>query len=343
MFEAAHVVAGANESFDALNKRLYAGGFTDGLPVVPPTRERIDDMLGGRGAQEVIATLAPMFVEAMNEAVACCAVMAGCLPEYMPVIIAAVEALAEPQFNLLGVATTTGTAAVCTLVSGPVAKSIGMNADANALGPGVRANASIGRAISLVLRNVAGATPGELDMATMGQPGKYTFCFAENEDANPWGPLHVSRGLRREESAVTVIAAAGTMEVRDECSGSAESLLTTFARSMLAAGSAGASGLLTGGGALVLLAPDHARIIAKEMTRAQAQAFVHEHARLPVSALSPEMQAHLEKAGIARSGELRVAASPEDILFGVVGGAGNKSTYIPSWGGQKRAVTRPVK
>lgn len=342
LFEVKAAIADDKESFDAANERLYAAGFTDGLPVIPPTRERIERMLGERDPQRKVATLAPMMAEATNEAIASCAVLAGCRPEHMPVLIAAVEAVAEPQFNLLGVQTTTGSAAVCLFVNGPIVKHLAINFDVNALGPGVRANAAIGRALVLVLRNVGGATPGELDMSTMGQPGKYTFCFAENEAASRWEPFHVSRGYTQEESTVTAIAVAGTMEVRDECSPSARSLLTTFSRSMLAAGSAGNRGLLTGNEPLILLAPDHARIIANDMTRKEAQAFVYQSAQLPVERLSPEMQAHLRKSDISSSDMLRVSRSPEDILFVVVGGAGNKSTYIPSWGGETRSVTKRI-
>jgi hypothetical protein len=283
-----------------------------------------------------------MMESATREAVACCAVMAGCLPEYMPVVEAAVAAAGEPQFNLLGVQTTTGSAAVCMIVNGPIVERLRINYAGNALGPGVRANAALGRALALTLRNVGGAVPGELDMATLGQPGKYTFCFAENERENPWEPLHVTRGYAREDSTVTIVAAAGTMEVRDDCSSSAQALLRTFALSMIPAGSATGSGMLTGGEAFVLLAPDHAALIAKEKSRREAQALVFEAAQLPVSALAPQMQTHLQTGGIAPDARLHVARSPDDIHFLVVGGTGYKSAYIPSWGGASLSVTRRI-
>jgi hypothetical protein len=299
-------------------------------------------MLRGRDPAEHIAELAPLMASARREALACCAVMAGCLPEYMPILEAAVAAAGEPQFNLLGVQTTTGSAAVCMIVNGPVVERLGINYAANALGPGVRANAALGRALALTLRNVGGAVPGELDMATLGQPGKYTFCFAENERENPWEPLHVTRGYAREDSTVTVLAAAGTMEVRDDCSSSADALLRTFALSMTPTGSATGSGMLTGGEALILLAPDHAAVIAKEKSRREAQAFVFETAQLPVSVLAPEMQRHLQSSGLEPDARLCVARSPDDILFMVVGGTGYKSAYIPTWGGGCRSVTRRI-
>lgn len=341
------VVIDPRQRFEEANERLYALGLTDGLPVVPPTRERIEAMVGGHDPALVLATLAPLFREATVYKVAFCAVMAGCLPRYLPVLIAAVEAVAEDEFNLLGVQTTTGTAAPLVIVNGPVARRLGINASTNALGPGVRANATIGRALALVLRNVGGAIPGELDMATMGQPGKYTFCVAENEQASPWEPLHVSRGFDRHQSTVTVVAAAGTMKVRDDCSPGAESLLTTFARSMLAVGSVSGNGLLSGGRPLLLLCPDHARVIAREKTRDAAQAFLFEKARLPVNALPPETRAYWEQRRLIKPEadgmtELRVAERPSDIMLIVVGGTGYKSTYVPTWGGGIRPVTKPV-
>lgn len=334
-------------SIDEVNERLYTLGLTDGLPIVPPTRARIETMLGDRDPARVVATLAPLSGEASLYRIAVCAVMAGCLPEYLPVVIAAVEAVAENEFNLLGIQTTTGTAAPAVIVNGPAAKQLGFNSGTNALGSGVRANATVGRALALVLRNVGGAIPGELDMATMGQPGKYTFCFAENEAANPWEPLHVSRGFDREQSTVTVLAASGTAEVRDDCSAVAESLLTTFAHSMLGAGSVGGSGMLSGGEPLILLSPDHARVVARDKTRQAAQAYLFETARLPLSALPHETQAHLRKRQTAKAeGEekemLRVAARASDIMLVVAGGTGFKSTYVPTWGGGTRAITKPI-
>ena len=335
------------QGFDEAYERLYALGVTDGLPVVPPTPDRIATMLGDRDPARVVATLAPMFGAASLHKIAICAVMAGCLPEYLPVLIAAVEAVAEKEFNLLGVQTTTGTAAPVMIVNGPAAARLGLNCATNALGPGVRANATIGRALALVLRNIGGAVPGELDMATMGQPGKYTFCFAENEQASPWEPLHVSRGFDRDQSTVTVLAAAGTIEVRDECSARAESLLTTFARSMLSAGSVSSTGLLSGGEPLLLLSPEHARVIGREKTRAAAQTFLFETARLPLGALPHEAQANLKQREAVKSkgdtgGELRLAVRAGDIMLAVVGGVGYKSTYVPTWGGGALAITKPI-
>ena len=333
-----------SEALEGVNSRLVELGLSDGLPCVPPTSERIDKMIAGREPKAVLTRLPPFFAEATIYRIAVCAIMAGCEPAQMPVLLSAVEALGEPNFNLLGIQTTTGAAAPAFVINGPAAARLGINGGANALGPGSRANAAIGRALSLILRNIGGAIPGELDMATMGQPGKYTFCFSENEQASPWEPLHVSRGYKSEQSTVTVIATAGTMEVRDDRSRAAESLLMTFAQSMLSAGSIGGSGFLCGGRPLLLLAPDHAAIIGRTMSRRQTQGFLFQQARLPLSALAPEMCEYLTQRGAQdEHGMLHVAPNPEDILLVVVGGTGNKSTYIPTWGGGLPAVTREIR
>lgn len=323
---------------------LWRHGLTDGLPVIPPTPERIAAMLGGRPPDRVVARLAPAQGQASLHRLAFCAVMAGCEPRHFPVLIAATRAVAQAPFNLLGLQTTTGSAAVALILNGPLAAQLQVNAGCNALGPGALSNAVLGRALALILRNVGGAVPGTTDLATMGQPGKYAFCFAENEPASPWAPLQVTRGFSAAQSTVTVVGAAGTLEVKDDASRSAEALLTTFARSMVAAGSLGGGTLLGGGEAVVLLAPEHAAIIGRTLSRAQAQAYLYEHATLAFDQLSPDVAAHLREklaAGPEPRQEtvLHVASQPEDILLLVVGGVGIKSTYIPTWGGTTRAVT----
>ncbi|MBI4083672.1 MAG: hypothetical protein HY423_13790 [Candidatus Lambdaproteobacteria bacterium] len=332
-------------SFEEVNGLMYRLGLTDGLPVVPPTEERVERMLGGRDPERVLAAIPPGLGQATLKKVAVCAVMAGCRPEYLPVLMAAVEAVARPEFNPLGVLTTTGNAWPMILVNGPIIQRCELNFGHNALGPGVRANATIGRAFTLILRNIAGAIPGKTDMATQGQPAKYGLCVPENEGANPWGPFHVSRGFRRDQSVVTVIAIAGTFEVVDGKSTTAAHLLTTFANSMTTAGSTGGNRCLGSGEPLLFLSPEIVRIVGREMSRADAQRFLFDHARLPLSRLSSEAAAHLtqirEAEGEAQ-GDLLIADKPESILLVVLGGVGIKSTYAPTWGGGTRSVSLPV-
>ena len=214
------------------HEALFDRGWTDGLPVVPPTEARVLRMLDGttRDAQDVVAVVPPDLVEATVEKVAVNAVLAGCKPEYLPVVLAAVEAACTDEFNVHGLLATTWFSGPMVVVSGPITKRIGMNSGVNALGQGNRANATIGRALQLVVRNVGGGRPGGVDRATLGNPGKYTFCFAEAEDDHaPWESLARSRGVAAETSAVTLFAAAGVTGVVDQLSRTADSLARSFA------------------------------------------------------------------------------------------------------------------
>ncbi len=196
---------------DDVAEFMFDQGFSDGLPLVPPTPERVMRMLGGthRNPQDIIATVPPNMGEATVEKIAINAVMAGCKPEYLPVVIAAVEAVCTDEFNIHGVTATTMGAAPVMIINGPVRERIGMNKGLGALGAGNRANATIGRALRLVVRNVGGATTGGVERSTLGNPMKFTMCFAEHEERSPWPALHVERGFQPEDSVVTVFAMTG--------------------------------------------------------------------------------------------------------------------------------------
>ena len=272
-----------------------ASGLGDGLPIVPPTAARVGRMLAANGADPaaVVCLLAPLFAPATWQDIAVNAVMAGCRPEHLPVVVAAIDALAEPEFNLIGIATTTGSAATLLIVNGPIAPRIGLNAGANALGPGRRANAAIGRAVRLVLQNVGGAKPGEIDMATLGQPAKLGFCMAENEAASPWPPLHVDRGFDARDSVVTVVGNAGIVEIVDSSSTRPEALAQTFAQSMLIAGTLGGGGLLGGGEPLLVLPPEQAVLLHQAgCAKGQFKALVWERAVFALDRLSPAIRDH---------------------------------------------------
>ncbi|MGH8619896.1 MAG: hypothetical protein ACREUW_19575 [Burkholderiales bacterium] len=340
-----------NTDFDAAQAELHAAGVTDGLPVVPPTEARIAAMLahGGFDPAEVITTLPPGFGEATWREVARNAVMAGCLPEHVAVVGAAVEALAAPEFNLIGIATTTGSATPIVIVNGPVAARIGMNAAGNALGPGNRANAAIGRAIGLCLRNIGEAKPGEMDMATLGQPAKYGCCFAENEAESPWAALHVERGFAATDSVVTVVGISGTVEVVDSMSQSAEDLAQTFAQSMLIAGNRGSSGLIGGGEPLLIVPPEMAALFVRDgWDKAKVRAAIWERAVFPLDRLSVGVRGHLASVMTdTGSGDpnapLRLAHKAEDVMIVVAGGVGLKAIYAPTWSGGTKAVSRKVR
>ncbi len=230
---ARRVELGADEDeFEATFER----GWSDGLPVVPPTEKRVLRMLSGttRDPQEVVGLCPPNLAPLTVEKVAVNAVMAGCKPEYLPVVLAAVEAALDPAFSMHGVLATTMFVGPVLVVNGPIRRQIGMNARGNALGQGNRANATIGRALQLVIRNVGGGRPQEVDRATLGNPGKYTYCFAEDEEGSCWEPLSTDFGIPRGVSAVTVFAGFGLQGVVDQKSRDPDSLARSMAGSIKA-------------------------------------------------------------------------------------------------------------
>jgi hypothetical protein len=234
----------------------YARGWSDGLPVVPPTPERVLRMLKGttRAADETLGTVPPSNGPLTVEKVAVNAVMAGCLPEYLPVVLAALEAALEPDFAMHGLLCTTYFSGPVVIVNGPVARRIGMNSGVNALGQGNRANATIGRALQLVIRNVGGGIPGGIDRSTLGQPGKYTFCFAEDESDPDWTPLSVERGAPPDTSAVTLFGGDSPIPCMDEGSRTPESLSRSLALTLNAVGH---PRKVRSHDAIVVLSPEH--------------------------------------------------------------------------------------
>jgi hypothetical protein len=240
----------------------YDRGWSDGLPVVPPTPVRVYRMLQGthRDAAEVIGAMPPDLNPCTVEKVAINAVMAGCKPEYLPVVLAAVEAALDPDFCMHGLLCTTYFSAPVVIVNGPITGRIGMNSGGNALGQGNRANASIGRALQLIVRNVGGGIPGGIDRATLGTPGKYSFCFAEDESDDGWQPLHVSRGFAADESVVTLYAGDGILANFDQLSRTPESITASLAQSLSAIGH---PKKYQAHDALLVLSPEHYRIYAQ--------------------------------------------------------------------------------
>jgi len=238
---------------------LFDRGWTDGLPVVAPTPERVARMLTGttRAPDDVVAVVAPNLVPCTVEKVAVNAVLAGARPEYLPVVIAAVEAASTDAFNMHGLLASTWFSGPVVIVNGPVTHAIGMNSGINALGQGNRANATIGRALQLVIRNVGGGRPGEVDRATLGQPGKYSFCFAENEVDSPWEPLHVTRGFEPGQSAVTLFAGEAPRGFADQLSREAPTLANHLAVALRSVWGPKAVMVFD---AVVVVSPEHARV-----------------------------------------------------------------------------------
>jgi hypothetical protein len=322
----------------------FEKGWTDGLPVVPPTEERVMAMLDAIGfaPDHQVAFIEHRAVSITAEKVASNAVMAGCRPEYMPVVIAAVQGIADPRWSYHGPGTSTAGAAVLTIVNGPIAQRLGINAGDNLFGPGWRSNMTIGRAVRLVMRNVCGSRPGGLDRGTLGHPGKLSYVIAENEAESPWTPLHVERGLRAEQSAVTVMAAEAPHQCYNSLSNTAEGVLTTLADAMRISGN-----VMGQPHYALVIAGEHMRTIAKSgWTKADIRRFLFEHTR--------NSAAHLKRTH-RMSGELGpgdetlmrpLVESPDDILVVAAGGrAGTFSAYIPGWGSKRscEAVTVAVR
>lgn len=337
----------AEDDFEAVNVYCRERGWTDGLPIVPPTQERVERMLAycNRAWDEPIAALPPRFGAATPLRLAANAVMAGCLPEHFPIVMLALEAMSDERFNLYGIQATTHPCAPLLIFNGPVAQELGINSGHNAFGPGVQANATIGRAIRLAQLNIGGARPGVGDMATHGSPAKYTYCIAENEVASPWEPLHVERGHARETTTVTVVGAEAPHNVNDHESLSAEGVMMTIAGTMAITGSNDVH--FPSQQPVVVLGPEHANTIAQGgYSKADAKRFIQKHAWLPMGRFSTEnIERRLKvmfKDRYANAGPdapVYAVHNPDDIIIVVVGGAGKHSAFIPSFGGNTRSVT----
>ena len=319
-------------------------GWSDGLPVVPPTDVRILRMLDGttRKPSEIIGDVPPNLSPITVEKVAVNAVMAGCRPEYMPVVIAALEAALDPLFTMHGLLCTTCFSGPIIVVNGPIAKEIGMNSGINCLGQGNRANATIGRALQLIIRNVGGGRPGELDRAVLGGPGKYTFCFAEDESDPTWTPLSVVRGLPKGKNAVTLFQGDGIQGFLDQRSRTPEQLTKSLAMSLLAVGH---PKLCEFTNAMLVLVPEHYAIFRDAgWDRDRITAELHKAMVRPREAVIQGAQGVGEGVDPKRHDAMINKFWPEGLLIVHAGGqAGLFSAICAGWtGGRFRNESRPV-
>ena len=325
---------------------MFARGWTDGLPVVPPTEARVLAMLAGttRAPDEVVAVVPPDLVECTVEKVAINAVMAGCLPEHLPLVLAAVEGACTDAFNMHGLLATTWAAGAMLVVNGPVRQRLGMNSGVNALGQGNRANATIGRAVQLVVRNVGGGRPGEVDRAMHGWPGKVGLCVAEDEEGSPFSPLSVDRGFEPGASAVTLFAGSGSWPVCDQLSRTPESLSRSLA---LALRQVWHPKLAMVFDALLIVSPEHGRVFRDAgWDRARLLEELTELLTVPGAELGRGVDGIAEgmPPGFA---EVPVPKfRPGGLLIAHAGGtAGLFSTIVPGWvsgAGGSEPVTVPV-
>lgn len=334
------------DDIDAINRLYRERRWGDGLPIVPPTAARVERMLAHsrRGRHEQVARVAPGFGAATVERIAINAVMAGCDPEYLPVLIAATEAIADAEFNLQGIQATTNPVAVWLVLNGPISKQLQVNATFNCIGQGSWANATLGRAMRLILQNIGGAWPGEMDRATHGQPGKFTFCCSENEENHPWQPLHVERGFAAGDSTVTVVGAEGTMNMNTHAK-YADELARVIAETMMHPTS---NEYVHGGEPWFILGSEHAETFRREgWDKAEVKRQLWERSKIAVKQLSGK---EIDRARASRTPELGelsddtllpISPRAEDIQLIVAGGPGTHSVYVPCFG-NSRAVTRRI-
>ncbi len=331
---------------DEALEEIYRRGWTDGLPVVVPTESRVGRFLAASEGtpEELVGRVPPRMGLATMETIAINCVMAGCRPEYLPVVLAALRAMLADTFNLNGVQTTTNCVAPLTIVSGQVVEELGFHCGDGVFGGGSRASASVGRALRLILWNVGGAHPGDLDRATIGHPGKYGYCIAENQAASPWESLHVERGLAADASAVTVFACEAPHHVRTGPAESGHVALTYLADAIPTLGNSVTAG---GGEMLVVVGPRAAALLAGEgWSKADVRAYLCENARVPVELLRqvqppPGGGVGTESVRWPRwidrddgRARLRALRRPEDAILVVAGGWGGSYAFCavaPGW------------
>ena len=281
------------------------------------------------------------------EKIAINSVLAGCLPAYLPVVVAAVRAMTQPSLNLNGMQCSTHLATPLVIVNGPIRQAIGINSGANVFGQGWRANATIGRAVKLILTNVGRAIPGVTDKATLGHPGKFTYCIGENEEESPWEPLHVERGLGRAQSAVTVFGCEAPHNINNQASTNAGDLCFTIADTMAILGT---NMFYAQGEVLVVLCPSHAETIARDgWSKQHVKEYLYEKARKPVRLLrlgglyGREVHRNFWPRWVSREADdemVPIVRRPGEITVVVAGGAGRHSAFLPGWA--TPSVTVPV-
>ena len=321
-------------------EHFYREGMTDGLPVVPPTPESVERFLEAAGVEggEVLGTRASRNWRVTAQKVAINAVMAGCLPEYAPVVVAAMKSMLEPDFNASALAETTGASAAMVVINGPVRNEIDLNCGWNLLGPGWRANATIGRALRLVMMNVCREIPGITDKSAFGHSGRYTMCFGENEELSPWKPYHVEMGFPLEASTISVIPVGHPMEAYNQRDSSPEAILEVIAHTI-------AASERCHGGAIVVLSPEHSGLVAGAgWSKEKVREHLASRSNVLRPALAPDKGVSGALAGAVFPGHegdataTRITA--DDVMLFVAGGpAGGHSMVLPLWG---QGICKPV-
>lgn len=333
-------------SVSDINDYFHEHGWTDGLPIIPPTEDLVQAMLATSPVpgDQVLGRIPPLNGTVSVEKIAINAVMAGCKPDYFPVVLAGVKAVLQPQFNVGSITTTTGGAAPVFVISGSIAETLGIHAGTAVLGSGYRPNATIGRAIRLTMRNLGGATAETMEKSTHGWPGKYTMCFAENQDKNPWEPMHVNMGYPEDVSTITVSAVRGIHTVVEATAESGEDVLQTLVSSMTAGGVSGYYFQARGSSPVVVLGPEHAaEIAAAGFSRQAVKEYLFQHVRLPLGKLKGRGHWGVRswpQEWQTKSDDFMVplVLSPDKFVLVVAGGDGRHSSWMPAWSATERAT-----
>jgi hypothetical protein len=344
---APNFTASRDDAFDDDQEMFFARGWTDGLPVVMPTAAKVAAMVAaaGRDASEQIGPLPPRWRHASIEKLAVNAVMAGCRPDYFPVVLAAVEALLEKDCQLYSIQTATNTTAPLIIVNGPIVAELDINARGNLFGQGSRANATIGRAVQLIFRNIGGDIQGETDMSTHGQSGKFTACIAEAEDDSPWTPFHVDAGFAASDSTVTVIGASAPHNVFTYGYETGQHVLDHLVGAMLGLGH---NNIIFPTGPLLVVSPEHAGVLARDgIGKDDIKAAVFGRARIPLGKFGNRSIDGLRHrrarwfAEVGDPGHIGVADRAADVNVIVAGGVGIHSLFVPT-AFSFRPVTRKI-
>jgi len=330
---------------DAYYELAEERGWGDGLPLVAPTEERVQSMLETvpESPETVLGVVEPRRAAATAEKVAVNAVMAGCPPDCFPVVVAAVRAVCEPRFNLYALNTTTCCATPALMINGPIRREIGIECGYSCLGQNGRSNATIGRALRLVMRNVGGSIPGAVSKSVFGQPGRVSLCFGEWEEKSPWEPFHVRRGFAVDESVVTAHCATGTQDIADIWAETGEELIWVLAHSIDWVGNNKVLVRQADGEMLLLLCPDFAYKIARDgLSIPDVQRMLFELTRTPIERWHPNHRPKLEQRGYVENGTVPLCAGPEQFLIAVAGGesghhAINFCTFGLTW-----SVSMPI-
>lgn len=331
----------AGAGLDEIQDWFHERDLSDGLPVIPPTRRRVAEMVEGSGlpAGHEVGVMNPERGLATVEKLAVNAVMAGCRPEYMPVVVTAVEAMCEPLFNLHAIQATTNPATPLFIVNGPIRRDIGMNTDRNLLGPGNRANATIGRAVRLAMRNIGGAYAG-VDQGTHGSPAKYTLCIAEDEESSPWRPLHVDKGFEPRDSTVT---ACGVESVINSTAvwWTAPSLLKMLAKTMRTTAT---SQFFSRGSLTLMMSPAHAGVFVRAgYDKERLREELWEAGQVPLSDFPPEGNIPQGEWTVS-GGKVLLCESPADLNLIVAGGTEGNASHSVFFSGfcLSKGVTKKI-